>query len=151
MDKFKSSVLKYEKKHELLLGVLFIAYILSNIQSPMWITLNIHNNYSKFLLFLFVLSLFYAVSPMVAVLGLFAVVELVKRSKLDDKFNLANQIPAEDTRTYEMLKMNQFPNTLEEEMVNNMEPLVNKNTYLGTPSYKPVLEDDGNATLLNSE
>jgi hypothetical protein len=108
----------------------------------------IDNFYSKVFIMLISISLFYAVNPIVALIGFVAAVELIRRSSLDNRFNLTNQLPAEDKRTYDMMTMNQFPNTLEEEMVKNMNPVVQADTYLGDASYKPVLEDDNNASIL---
>ena len=149
MDRIKNTLLKSEKRHEVFLGLLFLTYIISNVASPYWLTLHIDNLYSKVAILLFVLTLFYAVNPIIAMLGLFAAIEFIKRSTLGNRFGLTNQLPAEDDRTFEMMKMNQFPNTLEEEIVKNMDPLIHQGT-LGEASYKPILEDDGNATLLSS-
>ena len=42
--------------------------------------------------------------------------------------------------------MNQFPHTLEEDIVNTMLPM-NRNIDLSSPEFKPVLEDNHDADI----
>jgi hypothetical protein len=143
-------LLKSEKRHQLVLGALFLIYIIFQVQTPHSLALLIDNFYGTIVIIFLALSLFAAVNPIIAVLGLVAAVELLRRSKMSTGTGeLTKQLPAENQRTFDMMAENQFPMTLEEEMVAKRAPLVD-GTVSGSASYKPVLEDDNNATLLNT-
>lgn len=144
------TLFKSEKRHQLFLGVLFLIYIVFQIQTPYSLAALINNLYGTIIIIILALSLFAAVNPIIAVLGLFAAVELLRRSKTVTGTNiLTQQLPEQNQKTFDMMAENQFPMTLEEEIVAKRSPLVDNS--LSTPaSYKPVLEDDNNATLLNS-
>jgi len=144
-------LLKAEKRHQLVLGALFLIYIIFQIQTPHSLALLIDNLYGTVFVIFFALTLFAAVNPIIAVIGILAAVELLRRSKISTgSEELSKQLPTEDRRTFDMMAQNQFPMTLEEEVIKNRAPLVHEMSVSGTPSYKPVLEDDNNATLLNS-
>jgi|TARA_Y100000992_G_scaffold191490_1_gene129947 hypothetical protein len=142
-------LLKSEKRHQLILGLLFLIYIIFQIQTPHSLALLIDNLYGTIIVLFLALSLFANVNPVIAVVGLFATIELLRRSKVaTGSSELIKQLPAQDKRTSEMMAQNHFPMTLEEEIVAKKVPLVDG--VLSTPaSYKPVLEHDNNATLLH--
>ena len=150
MDNLKR-LLKTEKRHELILGALFVIYTVFQIQTPHSLALLVDNLYGTVIVIFLALTLFTSVNPIIAILGLVAATELLRRSSVaSGSTEIMNQLPAENWRTSEMLTENQFPITLEEEVIKNMTPLVHENSVSGDASYKPVLEDDNNATLLSS-
>ena len=144
-------LLKTEKRHQLVLGALFLIYIIFQVQTPPALASLIDNEVGTIVVIVFALSLFAAVNPIIAVLGLVAAVELLRRSKVSTgSKELSKQLPAEDQKTFDMMAENQFPLTLEEEMVKKRAPLVSDISHSGDSTFKPVLESDGNATLLHS-
>lgn len=145
------SLFKFEKHYEYLLGVIFLIYIIFQIQTPHSLALLINNFFGYAVIIFLALSLFFAVNPIVAVLGLVVAVELIRRSKPTSRSSdLGAQLPPQDRKTFDMMAQNQFPLTLEEEVVKNRAPLIHEGSMSSTSTYKPVLEDDNNATLLHS-
>ena len=51
---------------------------------------------------------------------------------------------------YPFTKFNQFPYTLEQEVVKTMAPIVQSGSVLTKPSFKPFLETDHDASPINS-
>ena len=49
--------------------------------------------------------------------------------------------PSEDKKSDHYTALNQFPYTLEQEMVKRMAPLIMANSNLDPPSFKPNLEN----------
>ena len=63
---------------------------------------------------------------------------------------MIDQLPTENRKTFDMMAQNQFPMTLEEEVIKNRAPLVSS-APTGPASYKPVLESDGSATAVSGD
>ena len=150
MGSFKN-LLKFEKHYEYLLGAIFLIYIIFQVQTPHSLALLINNFFGNAVIIFLALSLFMAVHPVIAILGLVVAIELIRRSKSNLGTSLlASQPPPQDRRTFDMMAQNQFPITLEEEVVKNRAPLIHEGSMNSPSTYKPVLEDDNNATLLHS-
>ncbi len=150
MQNFKK-LLKSNKRHELVLGVILLIYIIFQIDTPQALALHINSVYGTIFVVVVALSLFATVNPIVAIVGILAAIELLRRSKMRIvNGELTKQLPTEDRKTFDVMSQNQFPMTLEEEIVKNRAPLVSKISVSAAASYKPVLEDDNNATLISS-
>lgn len=150
MQNFKK-LLKSNKRHELVLGVILLIYIIFQIDTPQGLALHINSVYGTIFVVVVALSLFATVNPIVAIVGILAAIELLRRSKMRIvNGELTKQLPTEDRKTFDVMSQNQFPMTLEEEIVKNRAPLVSKMSVSAAASYKPVLEDDNNATLISS-
>tara|TARA_B100000902_G_scaffold191633_1_gene183152 strand:- start:209 stop:664 length:456 start_codon:yes stop_codon:yes gene_type:complete len=150
MQNFKK-LLKSNKRHELVLGVILLIYIIFQIDTPQALALHINSVYGTIFVVVVALSLFATVNPIVAIVGILAAIELLRRSKMRIvNGELTKQLPTEDRKTFDVMSQNQFPMTLEEEIVKNRAPLVSKMSVSAAASYKPVLEDDNNATLISS-
>ena len=150
MASFKN-LLKFEKHYEYLLGAIFLIYIIFQVQTPHSLALLINNFFGNAVIIFLALSLFMAVHPVIAILGLVVAIELIRRSKSNLGTSLlASQPPPQDRRTFDMMAQNQFPMTLEEEVIKNKAPLISEMSISGKPSYKPVLETSNDTTLLSS-
>jgi len=144
-------LMKAEKRHQVVLGALFLVYIIFNINTPHSLALLIDNLYGTIIVVFLALTLFFAVNPVIAVLGVIAAVELLRRSKVSTGSSaMVDQLPTEDRKAFDMKAQNQFPMTLEEEVIRNRAPLVDS-APSGPPSYKPVLESDGSATAVSGD
>ena len=144
-------LMKAEKRHQLVLGALFLVYIIFHINTPHSLALLIDNLYGTIVVVFLALTLFFAVNPVIAVLGLIAAIELLRRSKITTGSSaMIDQLPTEDRKAFDMKAQNQFPMTLEEEVIKNRAPLV-ASAPAGPPSYKPVLESDGSATSVSGD
>jgi hypothetical protein len=58
-------------------------------------------------------------------------------------------MPSEKKKTSQFTAFNQFPYTLEQEVVNKMAPIMKTGTSINPPSYKPLLDNLYHASPLN--
>ena len=130
-----------ENHPQFLLALLFIFYILFNIDMPQNLAKMINTNIGNAVVLVIALSLFYHTQPMVGILGLIVSYELIRRAGLGiAAIDVKNHLPSEKVKEKVMINV-QPPNqgNLEEQTVKNMVPLVGD--PLTTPAeYKPVAD-----------
>lgn len=135
-------LLKEVKSHELIVGAILIIYILAGVPTPEFLADLTDTTIGTIVVIILACSLFVSVHPVLGVIGLVASYELLKRSgTATGKGALMKYLPSEHKKGKVLTAMNQFPFTLEEEVVRTMAPL-SRNLNLSAPSYKPVLNDD---------
>jgi len=150
-----NKIIKDYKKFDIVLGIIFIIYIVTPIIRPTrYMALLINNVYGTTAVIVTALSLFLFVNPIIAIIGLLAANEIVRRSKHYDidniaKHELIKNIVVQDRKTFDMMAENQFPITLEEEIVAKRTKLVSNNSVMTKSSYKPILETSINTTLVS--
>jgi hypothetical protein len=89
--------------------------------------------------------------PVLAVLALFVAFDLMRRSTLATGIDALNKYaPSEEKKMSQFTAFNQFPYTLEQEVVSKMAPVVQSGGFLNAPSYKPMLENLYDASPLNA-
>ena len=94
------------------------------------------------------LSLLFA-HPILGVLGIVAAYELIKRSENTTGTGpLRKYLPTESKKNQHLTAMNQFPVTVEEQVIAKMLP--RNNASLPAPSYKPVLDSLHEAAKISS-
>lgn len=116
--------------------VLLVVFVVGNFSVPADVSEFVNTLPGSSALLLAVVALLYY-KPVVGVIALIAAFELLRRSggfKTDNDF-----IPSEEKKSEDFDAMNDFPLTLEEEVVANMVPMSSEN--LQAPSYQPLLED----------
>ena len=136
-----------ENRHQIILGVVFLIYIVGSVPTPDFLAQMVNTSVGTAIVVILALSMLGCCNPIVAVLGLVAAYELVKRS--GNAAPLA-MVPSEVTKLAQMERYNEFPKTLEEEMVQKMAPLVSHPPAPGA-NYKPVLNDIQDAAPVNYE
>ena len=102
--------------------------------------------------------LFLFKNPILAVLSLLVLIDLIRRSNYynTDMATRIEQIlqpgctDGPEMSQYPFTKFNQFPYTLEQEVVKTMAPIVQSGSVLTKPSFKPFLETDHDASPINS-
>ena len=135
-------LLKEVKSHELVVGAILIIYILAGVSTPGFLADLVDTTIGSIVVIILACSLFVNVHPVLGVIGLIAAYELLKRSSsATGNGALIKYLPTEHKKGQVLSAMNQFPVTLEEEVVRKMAPL-SRNLNLSAPSYKPVLNDD---------
>ena len=150
MKSFKD-LLKPKKRNELYLLTVLVIYILANVQTPEPLAKIIDNVYGNAVVAVLAITLFMNTNPVVGVLSLVAAYELVKRSSIKTGTHaIRNQLPSEHKKIADFAKYNEFPITLEEEIVNKMAPLV-KHAPAPNANYKPILSDLHEASPANSD
>jgi hypothetical protein len=145
---------------EFVLAIVLIIYLLAGYSTPKPFSEVFNSLIGKIVMFLVVISLFLHSSPILATLVLFVCFELMRRSSSYNSqydlfgekqlFNPISQYPIQSQQTSgHFSKHNQFPFTLEQEIVKKMVPLTNPGNSSNKPSYKPLLEDFYGASPLN--
>jgi hypothetical protein len=150
MDNFQD-LFKKKNMGELLLAILFIIYLIMGYKTPSVLANVIDTTYGKVVVVLVALLLFANSNPVLGVLGFFVAYNLITNSEMTTgTYGLNNYLPTE-TKKYSALTMyNQFPYTLEQEIVKKMAP-INKSDSSGsnTYSFNPVLDDLHDAAPVN--
>lgn len=149
--KLLKKLMKFEQKHELGLGVVFIIYMLFDIELPSTLSNMVDTLTGNIVVALLALSVFVYTNPILGILALVVGWLLIKRSSRDTgSYALKHYLPSEKAKEGAFEKYNEHPVTLEQEMVEKMAPLVD-----GEPSseldYKPVLDKDHDAAPIDYE
>lgn len=134
---------------ELLLGGLFVAYAGLDVEAPAWVNELATSNTGKLLLIVLAISLFKYLKPVVAVVGLVAIYELMRRANRATGLHpesLFNFLPSTRSDCRDFNTYNEYENTLEQEMVSKLAPLTGPS--VGEVSYRPELENTHNASLV---
>ena len=128
------------------LAIVGILYILGDINPPHVIAEHVTRPIGILVLIAIAVLLSRYVHPMVTIIYLVAAYELYERSYKSRVRGPERKLP-KDKRMPSLTPENQFPVTLEEQVVKKMAPWVMKENIV-PPSYKPVLDDDMNASSL---
>ena len=146
MEKFLKSLMK--DKHHLVLTVLLTIFILFDIKIPLVFAELVDNPLGKILVAAFSLSLL-SLNTIAGVIGLVAAFVLFQRAA-DTTGSAAEKIyvPTEQKKSRHISAMNQFPITVEEEVISKMLPTTNFRD-LTPPEFKPVLGNTHKAAAAN--
>lgn len=149
MESF-SSLFKKEHMGELVLVILLIVYLILGFKTPEPIASMIDSLVGKVVIFIIVIYLFMHANPILAVLSLFVAFDLIRRSSMTTGINaLQKYAPSEQKKSSQFSAFNQFPYTLEQEVVAKMAPIMKSGSSLTQASYKPLLDNLYDASPLN--
>ena len=127
---------------ELALAILLIVYLVLGFRTPDAIAGMVDTLVGKIVMFVIVIFLFLHVNPLLAVLALFVAFDLMRRSSVATGIDALQKFaPSEEKRTSQFTAYNQFPYTLEQEVVAKMAPMVSAGSSLTQASYKPMLDN----------
>jgi hypothetical protein len=135
MNSIMRDAFKTCRKHEMLLTVLIILYIVLNVPTPDVIAPYVDTPLGNIAVVLVALSLFTHSHAVVGVLGLFAAYVLIRRSSSSSPIEA--YVPSEKRKSEELSALNQFPVTLEEQMVALRAPLADTEVGSATASFCP--------------
>jgi hypothetical protein len=145
-----SSLLKKEHMGELMLVILFIIYLIMGYKTPEPVAMMIDTLAGKIVIFIIVVYMFMNTHPILAILSLFVAFDLIRRSSLSTGIDaLKRYAPSEKKKASQFSAFNQFPYTLEQEVVKKMAPILQSGSSLSKPTYKPLLENLYDATPIN--
>ena len=153
-----------ERPSQLILGIVLIIYILLNIQTPLILARPIDTLFGKVVVVIIAIILFMKTNPVIGILGFMVAYQLIKTATVTTgTYGLKHFLPSEASKAKEMRAMNDekvsynaqassdqvvaYKNTLEEEMVDRMVPLVVHGGGIDT-SYKPILDGQHGAAPL---
>lgn len=145
--------LKKENAGEVILAVLLVIYLIMGYNTPQPVAELIDSLIGKILLFIIIAYMFLNCNAVLAVLFLFVTFDLIRRSSSSSQMTstVAKKYqPSEKNKSAQFTALNQFPYTLEQEVITKMVPTFNPGNSLSTPSYKPILEDLHDASHLGS-
>lgn len=136
------NLLRKDKRAELILTILFIIYFVMGYNTPEPIAKVVDTMVGKIVIFIAVIALFMYTNPILAVLGLLVAFDLMRRAALATGNDaVRNYLPNEERKTSQLNAYNQFPYTLEQEMVKKMTPAVHNSSAMTKASFSPVLEN----------
>lgn len=149
-----SSLFKKENMGQLILSILFVIYLIMGYNTPMSLAELIDTPVGKIAVIIVALCILSTSNPILGILALFVAYELIRRSSIALRGELKNFIPSESKKSdqFSAFNQNEFPYTLEQEMVGKM-TIQNNNINLSfnenTSSFKPILDNTHNASMLN--
>jgi hypothetical protein len=146
-----SSLFKKEHRGELVLTIILIIYLILGLKTPQPLAFLVDNMVGKIMIFVIVIYMFLYKNPILAILSLFVAFDLMRRSS-SSMFNSVMQtyIPSEYNKMGQFTAFNQFPYTLEQEVVNKMAPIVQSGFVLNKASYRPMLDNLHDASYVNA-
>ena len=149
MDSF-TELLKKEHMGEFILVILMIIYLVMGFRTPDMVANLIDNIIGKVVVILVVIYLFMHANPILAVVAALVAFDLMRRSSETTGLGaLQAYAPSEQKKMSQFTAFNQFPYTLEQEVVSKMAPIVRSGSSLSTASYKPLLDNLHDASPLN--
>ena len=144
-----SELFKKENMSQLLLTILFMIYLIMGYKTPEPVANVVDSLVGKVVIFITVITLFMHANPILAVLSLFVAFDLIRRSSAATGIDaLKKYLPTEEKKSSQFTAFNQYPYTLEQEVVKKMAPIVQSGSSLTKPSYKPLLENLHDASAI---
>jgi len=133
------SLLKKTQSSHVILGIIFIIYLIMGYPIPETLATMIDTIYGKIIVYVVALILLFSVNPVLGVLALFVAFDLIRRSEMTTGSTALLKFgSSEKQKMGDLTAFNQFPYTLEQEMVKIR--TINKDPLIETPpSYKPML------------
>ena len=143
-----TDLLKREHKGELILVILMTLYLIMGFKTPDALAGIVDHLVGKVVMVLIVIALFLYSNPVVAVLAALVAFELARRTDTGTLASLSKYAPSEEKKMSQFTAFNQFPYTLEQEMVAKMTPAVYSGASFTQPSFKPMLDNLHDASKL---
>jgi len=140
----------FEKKHlkDMMLVLVFSIYLVMGYPTPEPVAALVDTLLGKLVIMFVVVSLFVYANPVVAVLSLLVAFDLMRRSSMSTGIDaLSRYAPTERKKMSQFTAFNQFPYTLEQEVVKKMAPILQGGYTMSKATYKPSLEQQHNASL----
>lgn len=138
-------------KYEAILLVLFVIYLIFDINPPESFAAMIDSPLGMIFVLLLTLMNFMKSNVILGVVGLFVAYEVVRRSaQVNNRVPMIMYTPSQMNKDIDLVQMNPpQEKTLEEEMVDKMAPVGNSSLITYTMSeYKPVSTDVHNASAV---
>jgi len=144
MQKFLNSLTR--DKHSLVLSLLLSCFIIFDVEIPLVLAEIVDNPLGKIGVSALALCIL-SQNTLLGVMSIIAAYVLIQRSEgKTGSYGVRNYVPNEHKKLGHLNAMNQFPTSLEEEVINTMLPM-NRNIDLRQPEFKPVLADNHDAEL----
>jgi hypothetical protein len=148
MDSLKDLFTK-KNMPELVLGSLFVLYLVMGYQMPEQAATIVDSTIGKIVVVLVALMLFAYSKPILGILALLVAYQLIKSSSVKTGMaGLEEYYPTESKKWTPFTPTNQFPYTLEQEVVKKMASQKFNTEYVKAP-FSPILDDTHDAAPLS--
>jgi hypothetical protein len=142
-------LMKKNNTHQLFLVIILLSYIIFNIQTPHFLATLIDNIYGNIIIIIITFFILVNFNPILGIIFMFAAYELVRRSSdTTGTSSIQRYLPSQMKMDSHLSAFNQFPVTLEEQMVKKMAPLV-ETSGPNNLHYEPLLGNTHNATKVS--
>lgn len=147
-NKYFKKLLSFEKLHQFVIVVLLTLFLLLDVEIPLYLANLVDTTVGNIVVVLLALSLLLSSNIIIGLLGCVAAYELIQRSR-----SVTGNLQLKQIQNAEKIKMdmlnnyNDYPLTLEEEVVSKMAPLVHENSNVNV-TFKPVLNNLHDASSL---
>lgn len=142
----------YERKNmgQLILIILFLIYLVIGYDTPYDLAILIDNIWGKAIIIIIAIVLFAVCNPILGILGFFVAYKLIMTSSIDiGNYGKQNYIPTEERKYANMINNNEYPYTLEQEIVKLRAPIYDYMSDNQTYSFTSTLDDQKNAASVN--
>jgi hypothetical protein len=142
----------YERKNmgQLILIILFLIYLVIGYNTPHDLAILIDNIWGKAIIIIIAIVLFASSNPILGILGFFVAYKLIMTSNIDSgNYGKEHYIPKEEKKYADMINNNEYPYTLEQEIVKLRAPIYDYNSDNNTYSFTSTLDDQKNAASVN--
>ena len=134
---------------QFVLLIVFIIYIVCNVPTPEPIASLIDSTFGYVVIIALFALMAVNLNPIITLVGVFAIYLLFKRSSISSgSLAMTKFLPSENVKGQYLNAFNQFPVTLEEEVVQQMAPL-QEGPAMGPKTFTPVMDNLHDATFLN--
>ena len=121
-----------------ILTLIFIIYLILGYKTPQPIAQMVDTIPGKLIVIICAVILIAYANPILSVVGLFVAFDLIRRSSLaTGNYGIQHYLPNEDSKMDKITSFNEYPVTLEQEMVAKMVPTVNRGELSTKSNYGP--------------
>lgn len=118
-------LMKKNNTHQLFLVIILLGYIIFNIQTPNSLAVLIDNIFGNIIVIILTFFILVNSNPILGIIFVFAAYELIRRSSnATGTSAIKRYLPSQMKMDGDLSAFNQFPVTLEEQIVKQMAPLV---------------------------
>lgn len=140
-NKYLKKLLSFEKVHQLVIVVLLVLYLLLDVEIPFYLANLVDTTVGNIVVVLLAVTLLLSSNVIIGLLGCVAAYELIQRSRsVTGNLQLKQIQNAEKIKVDMLNNYNDYPVSLEEEVVSKMAPLVHDYSNVNV-SFKPVLNN----------
>ena len=141
---------KKQKTMEIILGCLMILYLLAGILLPTSLNSAFNSWIGQEIMLLIVFYMFCNSNIILGILTLLVVLSIMMNNQSSTMSIAMNNQPSEETKSQQFTQFNQFPYTLEQEMVKKMVPLYSAGDSINNASYVPIMDNVYDSSPVNS-
>jgi hypothetical protein len=141
MDTF-ADLFKKKNIAQIFLLIIFIIYLIMGYTTPSNISNFIQTPFGKILVIILSIALFFKTNHLVGILGFFVAYELIRRSYISTgNYAIDHYLSSENSKYKDLTALNQFPYTLEQEVVKKMAPINQNYDMTHQSSWTSVLDN----------